>query len=103
MKASAIFAALKTLIEAGRGEPQERRSAGCADAGAIGPDRSGVAISGEASQRAGASRSHDDSGAGRVAVATLNKTDAEEVAQEAVLKAFKSISAFGEKRGSVPG
>ena len=37
------------------------------------------------------------------AVATLNKINAEEVAQEAVLKAFKSISAFGEKRGSAPG
>ena len=70
MKASAIFAALKTLIEAGRGEPQERRSAGCADAGAIGPHRSGVAISGEASQRAGTSRSHDDSGTCRTGAGT---------------------------------
>ena len=47
---------------ADRGEPQERRSAGCADLGAAGPDRSGVAVSGEASQRAGASGSDDDPG-----------------------------------------
>ena len=48
---------------ADRGEPQERRSAGCADAGPVGPDRSEVAVSGEAPQRAGASRSDVDSGA----------------------------------------
>src|SRR5437762_13217167 len=35
---------------ADRGEPQERRSSGCADLGAAGPDRSPVAVSGEASQ-----------------------------------------------------
>src|SRR5579864_6802551 len=46
-------------------EPQERRSAGCADLGAAGQDRSRVAVSGEASQRAGASGSDDDSGTGR--------------------------------------
>ena len=40
-----------------RREPQERRSAGCADLGAAGQDRSRVAVSGEASQRAGASGS----------------------------------------------
>ena len=51
---------------ADRGEPQERRSPGCADAGAAGQDRSRVAVSGEASQRAGASRSDDDSGACRL-------------------------------------
>ena len=34
---------------ADRGEPQERRSTGCADAGAVSPDRSRVAVSGEAS------------------------------------------------------
>ena len=51
---------------ADRGEPQERRSAGCADAGAVGPDRSAVVVSGEASQRAGTSRSHDDPGASRI-------------------------------------
>ena len=42
---------------ADRGEWPERRSAGWADAGAAGPDRSGVAVSGEASQRYGAGRS----------------------------------------------
>src|SRR5215467_16247772 len=36
------------------GESEERRSAGCADLGAAGADRSRVAVSGEASQRAGA-------------------------------------------------
>src|SRR5450755_3857288 len=55
---------------ADRGEPQERRSSGCADAGAVGPDRSGVAVSGEAPQRAGAGRSHDDSGTGRTGAGT---------------------------------
>src|SRR5437762_7624713 len=30
------------------GEPAQRRSAGCADVGAAGPDRSAVAVSGEA-------------------------------------------------------
>jgi len=50
---------------ADRREPQERRSAGCANAGAADQDRSGVARSGEASQRAGTSRSHDDSSTGR--------------------------------------
>src|ERR1700686_5407022 len=45
---------------ADRGEPQERRSSGCADAGPLGPDRSGVAVSGEAPQRAGESRSDVD-------------------------------------------
>src|SRR5215467_9700137 len=44
-----------------RGEPQERRSAGCADLGAAGADRSPVAVSGEASQRAGTGGSDDDS------------------------------------------
>src|SRR6185369_16817952 len=39
---------------------QERRSARCADAGAAGPDRSRVVVSGEASQRAGAGRFDDD-------------------------------------------
>src|SRR5579864_6261800 len=51
-------------------EPQERRSAGCADAGAAGADRSGVAVSGAASQRAGASGSHDDSSARRTGAGT---------------------------------
>jgi len=48
-----------------RGEPQEGRSFGRADLGAAGPDRSPVAVSGEASQRAGASGSDDDSGTSR--------------------------------------
>jgi hypothetical protein len=46
---------------ADRGKPQERRPAGCADAGPAGADRSRVAVSGEASQCAGASGSGDDS------------------------------------------
>src|ERR1700756_219716 len=45
---------------ADRREPQERRPAGCADSGAAGADRSRAAVSGEASQRAGASRPDDD-------------------------------------------
>ena len=49
-----------------RGESKEGRSAGCADAGAVGADRSAVAVSGEASQRAGASGSDGDPGASRV-------------------------------------
>src|SRR5947209_5081778 len=53
----------KLTIGLDRGEPQERRSAGCADAGAAGPDRSAAAVSGEAPQRAGASGPDDDSGA----------------------------------------
>ena len=48
-----------------RGEPEERRSAGCADAGAIGADRSAVAVSGEASQRESAGGSDGDPGASR--------------------------------------
>jgi hypothetical protein len=51
-----------------RGEPQEGRSAGCADSGPAGPNRSPVAVSGEASQRAGASGSNDDSGTSRTGV-----------------------------------
>src|ERR1700733_5598173 len=50
---------------ANRGEPQERRPHGCADAGAVGPDRSRVVVSGEAPQRTGASRSDADSGTRR--------------------------------------
>src|SRR5882724_11916714 len=46
-----------------RGEPAQRRSAGCADVGAAGPDRSRVAVSGEASQREGAGGSDGDPGA----------------------------------------
>src|SRR5580765_4080975 len=42
-------------------KPPERRSAGCADTGAAGADRSGVAVSGETSQRASASGPDDDS------------------------------------------
>src|SRR5215510_9600743 len=53
------------LLEQGavdRRESQERRSAGCADLGAAGQDRSRVAVSGEASQCAGASGFDDDPG-----------------------------------------
>jgi hypothetical protein len=45
-------------------EPEERRSTGCANSGAAGADRSRAVVSGEASQRAGAGRPDDDSGAG---------------------------------------
>ena len=58
---------------ADRREPEERRSFGCADASAAGSDRSGVAVSGEASQRAGTSGSDDDPGARR-AGASANGT-----------------------------
>ena len=44
---------------------KKKRSPGCADFGAVGADRSRAAMSGEASQRAGTSGSHDDSGARR--------------------------------------
>ena len=60
-----VIVANARKVRLDRGEPQERRSAGCADAGAVGAHRSPVAISGETSQRAGTSRSHDDSGTGR--------------------------------------
>src|SRR5579864_3837578 len=49
----------------GESRKKEGRSAGCADFGTAGPNRSPVAVSGEASQRAGASGSDDDSGTSR--------------------------------------
>jgi len=48
-----------------RGEPKEGRPAGCADAGAVGADRSAVAVSGGASQRESASGLDRDPGASR--------------------------------------
>src|SRR5579864_635895 len=47
-------------------EPQERRSAGCADLGAAGQDRSRVAVSGEASQRSGTGGFGGDSSTCRI-------------------------------------
>jgi hypothetical protein len=49
-----------------RGESKERRSAGCADVGSIGQDRSPVVVSGAASQRESAGGSDRNPGAGRV-------------------------------------
>jgi hypothetical protein len=51
---------VRTTVKALR----EGRSAGCADPGATGEDRSRAVVSGEASQRAGSSRSDGDSGTG---------------------------------------
>ena len=53
-----------------RREPKERRSAGCADVGSAGQDRSAVAVSGEASQRESAGGSDRDPGASRVGAGT---------------------------------
>src|SRR4029077_6264947 len=50
---------------ADRGEPQERRSAGCANPGAAGAGRSPVAVSSEASQRESAGGFDGDPGASR--------------------------------------
>src|SRR3954463_8874870 len=49
-----------------RGEPEEGRSAGRADAGAAGENRSAVVMSGETSQRESAGGSDGDPGASRV-------------------------------------
>src|SRR5690349_4297433 len=44
-----VIVANARKVRADRGEPQERRSPGCADLGATGADRCRVAVSGEAS------------------------------------------------------
>src|ERR1700679_1808091 len=53
-----------------RGEPQERRPHGCADAGTVGAHRSGVSLSGEASQRESTGGSDGDPGACRTGAGT---------------------------------
>ena len=58
-----VIVAHATQGAADRGEPEERRPAGCADAGAVDPDRSATTVSGKASQPAGTSRSDGNSSA----------------------------------------
>lgn len=55
---------------ADRVESKERRSAGRADAGAVGADRSGVVVSGEASQSEGAGGPDGDPGASGAGAST---------------------------------
>ena len=51
-------------------EPKEGRSAGCADTGTAGPNRSQVIVSGEGSEREGTGGSDSDPGASRVGAST---------------------------------